>query len=85
MSWSCPLREKRKARFLFWKYEVAMPHEWEILEIGVHMTYVSDTFKVSRKCKHCGKWEMKHFVEHEELLALGYSKEEIEKALHNAI
>lgn len=82
---NCPIRPKQIRKFLFWKYKVEMPHEWEILEIGVHMAYVSNSFKIYRQCKHCGKLEYKHFVEHEELIQMGYSQEEIRKARGNAI
>lgn len=78
---SCPLREKREKKILFLKYRVAMTHEWEILKVGVFMTGVSNTFTVVKKCKHCGKWNKNHFVQHETLLALGYTKEDLEKAL----
>ena len=80
---SCPVR--KKGDFLLWKEVIPMPHEWKILEIGVHMAGVSDKFKVERECKHCGKWELQHFVEYEELIRLGYSKEELKEALRNEI
>ena len=79
---SCPLRPKKKYTFLFWEFDVSQPHEWDILKVGVHIPGTSDRFKVHKKCKHCGKFKKDHFVEHEELLRMGMSKEEIEEALH---
>lgn len=80
MDYNCPKRPERQTRILFWKLNVPMPHEWKIIDIGVHMIGVNNSFKVEKECIHCGKWKKESFVEHEELMALGFSKEEIKKA-----
>jgi len=82
---SCPLRPKRKVRFLWWSWYVSQDHDWKILDIGVHMVGVSNSFKVEKKCIHCDKWQLEHFVSHEELLELGFSQEEISSARHHSI
>lgn len=63
----------------------AQRHQWDILKIGVHMAGESDTFKIHKHCRHCGKFQVEHFVEHEELIRLGFSLEEIKVALRTEI
>jgi len=77
---SCPIRPKVKRKFLLWTWMKSQDHEWVVLNIGVHMAHVSNSFKVEKKCRHCNKWQMEHFVEHEELLRLGFTQDDISTA-----
>lgn len=75
----CPMREYKTVRFLFWSFNVMQDHEWEVLMVGVHIPDISDNFKVHAKCKHCGKKQVWHFIEHEKLLEMGYTPNQIEE------
>ena len=72
-----------RKRFLL--FFTTKKHDFEIQEIGVHMAGESDSFKVRSKCRHCGKMEIEHFVQYETLRDVGYSKEELQKALTKEI
>lgn len=68
-----------------WGMFTTQMHEWTTEKIGVHMVGESDTFKVHRRCRYCGKIKIEHFVEYETLRDEGHTKEELALALKTPI
>lgn len=64
--------------FLGIKYEG--PHDFEIVDVGVHMINVSNTFKVNRRCRLCGCRDMEWYVAYNQLLHLGFTPEQLDEA-----
>jgi hypothetical protein len=68
---------QNKKKFLWFTYNG--PHKFDIIRVGKFMRYVSEDFIVWWECRRCGIMKKRSFVTYDELLHMGYTKDQIEK------
>lgn len=72
MKKGCPCRP---AKWFFWKY--FKPHNWVVYKVYKFML-CSDDFRVLYRCPHCECEQEAAFTSREDLLKMGFKKEQIE-------
>lgn len=82
---SCPGKDPQIRRFLFWKYKVPYPHIYKVLKVGQSIPYHCNDFNIDIECVNCGKRIVQHFIEHEQLIKIGYTKEDIRSFRGNKV
>ena len=73
----CPKNIKHH-KFLWWKWDTESNHRIEIEYIDKFMRY-DDDFVVHWHCPLCEMRKKQHFVEYQDLIRMGLTKEEIDK------
>jgi hypothetical protein len=72
------LKNIKHKKFLWHKYTVNGEHENEIVSVRTFMQYDED-FKIDYQCKNCGAPSHSGYLSWDEMLAKGFTNEQLKK------